>query len=378
MVRISEVCLYRLSIPFRLPVSHSLAERSRAEGVVAIARGEDGACGFGEAAPREYVTGETLNGCLAAARDLGHFVLGRRVDSVGGLFGFLRELGDTRTARLNPSALCAIEIACIDLWGRQEGLPLAKVFNRDGAERFTYSAVLPLLSDALFDRLLDLTASLGMGFVKIKVGAGIDADLERIRRARARLGAAVDIRVDANGGYTPDEALDFLHRARPLALSAIEQPVPKGDLEGMRRVSEAGGVLVIADESLCSIEDARRIAAAGACRGFNVRLSKCGGFLKSLAIWDFASQNGIACQIGSHVGETAILAAAGRHLAALCPGHLYLEGSFSRRLLAEDLAVADVDFGAGGQACALSGPGLGIELAPAGLARLGEPVHRIP
>jgi muconate cycloisomerase len=360
-----------------LPVSHSLAERSRAEGIVAIARGEDGACGYGEATPREYVTGETLNGCLAAARDLGHLVLGRTVDSVGGLFGFFRELGETRTARLYPSALCAIEIACIDLWGRQEGLPLAKVFNRGGAEGFIYSAVLPLLSDALFDRLLDLTASLGMGFVKIKVGAGIDTDLERVRRARARLGASVDIRVDANGGYTPDEALDFLHRARPLAVSAIEQPVPKGDLEGMRRVSETGGVLVIADESLCSIEDARRIAAAGACRAFNVRLSKCGGFLKSLAIWDFASQNGIACQIGSHVGETAILAAAGRHLAALCPGHIYLEGSFSRRLLAEDLAVEDVDFGAGGQARRLSGPGLGIELAPVGLARLGEAVHRI-
>jgi muconate cycloisomerase len=372
------VCLYRLAIPFRLPVSHSLAERSRAEGIVAIARDADGTCGYGEATPREYVTGETLDGCLGSVRDLGHLVVGRVVDSVSELLGFLRELGETPTARLFPSALCAIEIACLDLWGRRVGLPVAKVLSGGGADRFTYSSVLPLLSDALFDRLLDLTATLGMKFVKIKVGAGVERDLERIRRARVRLGASVDIRVDANGGYTPGEALDFLGRARTLAISAIEQPVPKGDLDGMKRVSDAGGVLVIADESLCSMADARRIVAAGACRGFNLRLSKCGGFLKSLAIWDFASQNGIACQIGSHVGETAILAAAGRQLAALCPGHIYLEGSFSRRLLAEDLAVEDVDFGAGGNARALSGAGLGIELAPTALARLGVMVHRIP
>lgn len=371
------MCLYRLAIPFRLPVSHSLAERKQAEGIVVIARGEDGACGYGEGTPRQYVTGETLEGCLDTARDLGHLLVGRAVDSVGGLFGLLQELGETQAARLFPSALCAIEIACLDLWGRQIGLPVSGIFKEGAAEAFTYSAVLPLLGDDLFDRFLDLTAENRMGFVKIKVGAGVERDLERIRRARARLGEAVDIRVDANGGYTPDEALEFIGRSRGLMVSAIEQPVPKGDLEGMKQVSDRGGIRVIADESLCSMADAERIVAASACRGFNVRLSKCGGFLKSLAIWDLASQNGIACQIGSHVGETGILAAAGRHLAALRPDRLYLEGSFSRRLLAEDLVSEDVDFGPQGHARALPGPGLGITVAPLCLSRLGVLAHRI-
>ncbi|MFO7495665.1 MAG: enolase C-terminal domain-like protein [Desulfobacterales bacterium] len=376
-MRITEVCLYRLAIPFRLPVSHSLAERKQAEGIVVIARGEDGACGYGEGTPRHYVTGETLEGCLDAARELGHLVVGRAVDSVGGLFGLLRELGATPAARLFPSALCATEIACLDLWGREIGLPVSGIFEGGGAQSYTYSAVLPLLGDDLFDRFLDLTAENRMGFVKIKVGAGVERDLERIRRARTRLGETVDIRVDANGGYSPNEALDFLGRSRGLMVSAIEQPVPKGDLDGMKRVSDEGGVLVIADESLCSIADAERIVAARACRGFNVRLSKCGGFLKSLAIWDLASQNGIACQIGSHVGETGILAAAGRHLATVRPDRLYLEGSFSRRLLAEDLVVEDVDFGPKGHARALCGPGLGIAVAESNLSRLGVLVHRV-
>lgn len=371
------MCLYRLAIPFRLPVSHSLAERKQAEGIVVIARGKDGACGYGEGTPRQYVTGETLEDCLDTARDLGHLVVGRAVDSVGGLLELLRELGETQAARLFPSALCAIEIACLDLWGRQIGLPVSGIFKEGAAEAFTYSAVLPLLGDDLFDRFLDLTAENRMGFVKIKVGAGVERDLERIRRARARLGEAVDIRVDANGGYTPDEALEFIGRSRGLMVSAIEQPVPKGDLEGMKQVSDRGGIRVIADESLCSMADAERIVAASACRGFNVRLSKCGGFLKSLAIWDIASQNGIACQIGSHVGETGILAAAGRHLAALRPDRLYLEGSFSRRLLAEDLVSEDVNFGPQGHARALPGPGLGITVAPLCLSRLGVLVHRI-
>lgn len=376
-MKIKEVRLYRLVIPFRLPVSHSLAERKQAEGLVVIARGEDGTCGYGEGTPRQYVTGETLAECLDAGRDLGHLLVGRAVESVSGLLGLLRELGETQPARLFPSALCAIEIACMDLWGRKIGLPVSGIFKGGGTEVFTYSAVLPLLSDELFDRFLDLTAKNRMGFVKIKVGAGVERDVERIRRARLRLGETVDIRVDANGGYTPHEALDFLDRSRGLMVSAIEQPVPKEDLDGMQLVSDKGGILVIADESLCSMEDAERIVAASACRGFSVRLSKCGGFLKSLAIWDFASKNGIACQIGSHVGETAILAAAGRHLAAVRPDHIHLEGSFSRRLLAEDLVVEDVDFGPKGHARALCGPGLGIEVAESNLSRLGVLVHRV-
>jgi len=87
-----------------------------------------------------------------------------------------------------------------------------------------------------------------------------------------------------------------------------------------------------------------------------------GGFYNSLNIFKIAHKNDIPIQLSCQVGEFAILSAAGRHLAALCPGLLYLEGSFDRYLLKENLSTEDISFGFGGRAELLRKPGLGIEI----------------
>ena len=119
---------------------------------------------------------------------------------------------------------------------------------------------------------------------------------------------------------------------------------------------------IMLDESLCSLEDARQAIECGTCDLFNIRLSKCGGFLNSLKIAATAHQAGLGYQLGCQVGETGILSAAGRHFASSVARIKYLEGSYDRFLVKERLTTQDITFGRGGLAPALAGPGLGVDV----------------
>ena len=115
---------------------------------------------------------------------------------------------------------------------------------------------------------------------------------------------------------------------------------------------------------MCSLDDARRLAENRACDAFNIRVSKCGGLLNSLEIARVAQLHGLACVVGAQVGESGILSAAGRHLAAAIPDVMFVEGSAGRLLLKEDLTMENVLPGKGGWARTFRTPGLGVHVRP--------------
>jgi muconate cycloisomerase len=201
-----------------------------------------------------------------------------------------------------------------------------------------------------------------MGLPSIKVKVGLGDDLERLRAVREVVGPSVSLRIDANGAWRADQAAARLDELAPLGLAAAEQPIPRGDPAELAALRRRAAVPIMVDESLVTEADADALIAAGACDLFNVRLSKHGGLGPSLAIAERARRAGIAVQVGSQVGETAILSAAGRHLAASLPEVAFVEGSFGALLLAQDVARDSVSFGFGGEAPLLRGPGLGIDV----------------
>jgi muconate cycloisomerase len=180
----------------------------------------------------------------------------------------------------------------------------------------------------------------------------------------------MDLRLDANEAWQAD---DLPRKLEPLLrnrISCIEQPVPHHQLESLAEVRRQQAVPIMLDESLTSLQDAQRAIALDACDLFNIRLSKCGGFLASLELAALAHVSGVGYQLGCHPGETGILSAAGRHWAASVRGIRYLEGSYDRHLLRELVTCEDVTFGYGGRAPALRRPGLGVTIVPDVLARL--------
>jgi muconate cycloisomerase len=196
--------------------------------------------------------------------------------------------------------------------------------------------------------------------VKVKVGTDAATDLEVLRETRAVLGEQCSLRIDANGAWERDEALERLKGLESVNVRAVEQPLAANDIEGLVWLTARSPVPVIVDESIVSLEDARQLAARRACHAFNVRVSKCGGLLCSARIREVARRENLGCMLGAQVGETAILSAAGRHLATRTGDLWFLEGSYGELLLEEDVGMNSVTVGRGGRGRALRGPGLGV------------------
>ncbi|KAJ8135542.1 hypothetical protein OY671_011245, partial [Metschnikowia pulcherrima] len=156
----------------------------------------------------------------------------------------------------------------------------------------------------------------------------------------------------------------------PAGIVSVEQPLPHAQAGRLAESRRATKVPVMLDESPCGMADAERAAGAGSCDSFNSRLSKCGGLIPSLRSAAFARRAGSACQLGCQVGETAILSAAGRHFACSVGGSRAAEGSYDGHLVREALGRRDLTFGWGGLAPASAGPGSGVDIDPAALARI--------
>jgi muconate cycloisomerase len=210
----------------------------------------------------------------------------------------------------------------------------------------------------------------GFNQVKVKVGIAGHDDIKRLRVIRRGVGKGVELRVDANEAWSPDEAVGRIQALEPFGLASVEQPVPHADLHLLADVRRQVGTPIMLDESLCSPADAEAAVTLRACDVFNLRLSKCGGFLPSLRLARFAREHGVACQLGCQVGETALLSAAGRHFAASVANLRAVEGSYDRHLVGEPLGTEDLTFGPGGRAPALARCGLGVTVDPEALARV--------
>jgi L-Ala-D/L-Glu epimerase len=373
-MKVNRIAIDDLKIPFSRNVRHRLHARQETESIILAVRDSRGLSGFGEGTPRNYVTGERLADSLEAARVLAERVVGQAFGSRGALFSFLTSLGRSEVAITHPAAFCAVETALMDLWARLERRTLYRLFDRDRrTDGLYYSGVIPFISrEEVFLQTLGLVKQLKLPSVKLKV---IDrqSGIDQLKRIRSVLGQDVELRVDANCAFTSQEALTFIEQAGPMKLSAFEQPVAKEDLDGLKAVSAASEIPIVADESMYTTGGPQYLIDNHICDGLNIRLSSCGGFLKAYDIYRRAISQKMMVVLGSHVGETAILSSAGRHLAMLCPQATYLEGAFSTYVLKTDLVDADVSFGLEGEAPIPAGAGLGIAVDPSVLARWSVP-----
>ena len=364
---LKKIDLYLLQIQLCMPIKHYLAERTHSENLVVKVVTDSGVVGFGEGIARQYVTGEVMEASLRFLQD--HLIPqlnGFHPSGPSELIEALAELLSEDNRAQAPAACCALELAILDAAGKTWSQSVAQMLG-GGDQPLIYSAVIPMMSPPSFHRLLQVIRDMEMSFVKIKVGN--ERDTEVLSLAREILGHEVDLRVDANGAWSSEEAQKRIAEMMAYGISAVEQPVPKEDILGLKRVSEQVEIPVIVDESLCLERDAKKLVSLDACQVFNLRLSKCGGILAANRLYEIGRKKAIAAQLGCQVGETGILSAAGRQLAATRK-LLYLEGSYSSYLLKDDIVNEPVEFGPGGVAQPLAGHGLGVSVNEETLQRL--------
>jgi muconate cycloisomerase len=381
-MRIVELTAYHVRIPLRKAIRHASHRRTSTDNVLVRCMLEDRTEGFGEGVPREYVTGETIDSALHL---LGTSDLKPQLVSCAdfpeaiALAERLRLApipGDERACQGN-AARCALEMAVLDAYGKRFGEPLARVTQLVAPDLYQprpwvrYSGAITSANGGIKTRFAALRMWLyRFKQIKIKVGiAGFD-DVLRLKRIRRRVGKNIDLRIDANEAWSSADVVQRVQELEPFHISSVEQPVPHAEVAVLAHVRRQIHVPIMHDESLCSLYDAEQAVRQGTCDLFNIRLSKCGGFIPSLRLAQFARRHGLGYQLGCQVGETALLSAAGRHFAASVADLRYVEGSYDRHLVREPLGTCDITFRWGGWAPALTEPGLGITVDPEALERV--------
>jgi L-Ala-D/L-Glu epimerase / N-acetyl-D-glutamate racemase len=363
-VRLVAATVFALDIPFVESFRHSAHDRAGSDSVVVRVVDEAGIEGFGEGVPRPYVTGETVESVLDhLAKRLWPGIAGRALPGLGG--ETLEDIDAWIPAATAPGVACdnasraALELAVLDVVLRGHGVSAARVLP-PARRKVTYSGV--ITAGSLDNALQQARRMKLVGLTQVKIKVGFADDAERVRALREAFGPGVSLRLDANGAWTPERAIEVLGEVAPFDIAAVEQPLPRGPVEALVRLRRETAIPLVADESLVTLADAEALIAAEAVDIFNVRVSKCGGLARSLRIARRAAAAGLRVQVGSQVGETAILSAAGRHLAAHLPEVAFTEGSFGTLLLTEDVSPDGVRFGHRGEAPLLDGAGLGVRV----------------
>jgi O-succinylbenzoate synthase len=200
-------------------------------------------------------------------------------------------------------------------------------------ERVAVNALVPALPAEAAARAAADAAASGFGTVKVKVGTGAAADLDRVAAVRAAVGPRVQLRVDANGTWDLEEAAALVSRLSRYDIELVEEPV--AGIEELARLRRRVSVPVAADESLRSLDDARALARLGATDAAVVKVQPLGGVRPALAV---AEASAVPVIVSSML-ETSIGLATGLALAACLPELPYACGLGTAALLAADVVA---------------------------------------
>ena len=368
-MRIKNAIIYALRIPFVESFSHAAKTRVFSDSIVVRLTTENDVVGYGEGAPRPYVTGEDVESSLRYMQGYlwpeiakidfpelsSSFDLEQYLSAIGDRFDYEKPKG---MIAWNASQ-SAFELALIDCLLKEQNISLSNILPPKRSN-VIYSGVITAGSKEKVAQMAQYCKTLGLHQIKVKVdGKG---DRERLLAVRETMGEDVSIRIDANGVFSVEETVKAMDQLSDIRIDCVEQPIARGNISDLAKLKSAISIPVMVDESLVTFEDAQQLISAQACDFFNLRISKCGGICKTLRLAELAKKAGIRLQLGAQVGETAILSAAGRHIAAYWDQLDFVEGSFGTMLLKEDIAEERVNFGHGGKAPLLGGVGFGIKI----------------
>lgn len=265
---------------------------------------DSGIYGLGEASPAPLVTGETLDGVVAAVNHMKSVLVGMDPTDIAAIHNAM-----DKKLLFNPAAKAAIDVACYDIIGKQAGVPVHKLL---GAKVDSLQTDITIGIDSIDEMVRECVERVGEGFRILKIKCGIDPkkDIEVLRQIRAAVGDKIDLRIDINQGYDVDTALYVLKEIEKLYISEAEQPLPYWDVHGMAQIKKLSPIPVMADESVHTPEQARIVCEHDAADILNIKFMKCGGIYKALQISDIAKEFGKTCIVGCMSESKLAIAAA--------------------------------------------------------------------
>jgi muconate cycloisomerase len=320
---------------------------------------DQGLVGLGEATISALWSGETQAGTVAAIQAyIGPVLMGKDP----------RDITAARRAmdfiiKLNPFTKAAVEMALWDIAGKAVGLPVYQLLGGEVRGRVRIKLVLWAYDLPNVRRMAEHFLGMGVSCLKVKVGLDPESDIARVEAVRDLVGPDLAMTIDANTGWTINQAKQCLRRLASTNLVLAEQPIPAGDPEALAELRRDTPFPIMADESVFTLQDAWLLTRHRAADILSVYPGKHGGIAAAAEIVAVAKAAGLRCAIGSNL-ELGVGTAAMLHVAAAFPeidsdsfpadtiGPFYHEG---------DLITKPLDLGPP-YARIPDGPGLGVDL----------------
>lgn len=303
--------IFRFSIPME-PFVIATGTMHFAQNVLIRIYTDAGIHGIGECSAFPMIVGETQETCIAMAKDFAAILKGKNPLEIPERMNDLLAYADH-----NTTIKSAFDMALFDIAAKDAGLPLYKFL---GGTKRTIETDMTIGIDT--PEGMAKTAlkyqSLGCNIIKIKLGKTVQDDIERVKHIREAVGKEMTLRLDANQGWSFDEALFALGELEKYNIEFCEQPMRTWFDDKLPELNINSPIKLMADESCYNYHDARKLINSQSTTYLNIKFSKSGGILGAQQIHEIALQNGVKCMIGSML-ESRIALTANLHFALASP-----------------------------------------------------------
>lgn len=354
-MKITSIDIYKADIEYFEPFRIAIMVSTGTQNLFVRINTDEEFYGMGEASPSGPITGDSQDSMFASAIELSELLLGSDPLAVD---------VHTRTMREwligNTTIRSAFDMALYDLIGKATGLPLYAVLGGTNRAFWTDNTI-GIAEPEEMAQTAAAFVSEGYKAIKVKLGTGVEEDIERIRAIRRAVGDLIPLRIDANQGWDFPAASEVLGALDAMYIEYCEQPLADWDIDGFVRLRSRTSIPLMADESLFDHHDALRLASRGACDYFNIKLAKSAGIHTALKIDSIAQAAGIPCMVGC-MSETRLGLSAAAHLVSARPNIRFadLDSHFDHRI---DPVIGGVEIGAEGVVISDT-PGHGADIDP--------------
>jgi L-alanine-DL-glutamate epimerase-like enolase superfamily enzyme len=318
-MKISRLEIAELFMPLTEPYTIAYESIDHCVNIILRMEAENGIIGWGCAAPDLSVTGETPQSVKTAFDEVIHpYVKGRNALMGARHYDHLR-----KRLKGHPSALAMVDMALYDMVSKRAGLPLFQFLGGYRSSIRTSVTVGILPPDKTLKKVSEYVAQ-GFRIVKIKGGKDLHEDIAKINLIAERFQKKIEIRFDANQGYTVPEAVHFINQTKGSGLTLLEQPTDRMTDDFLKQVSQRVPVPVMADESLMTLKDVFRLTRRDCTDMINIKIMKVGGITEALHINSVAKAAGVESMIGC-MDESALGISAGLHFALARPNVIYAD-----------------------------------------------------
>jgi L-alanine-DL-glutamate epimerase-like enolase superfamily enzyme len=328
-MKITQVDIYTLDIPYEKPLVVTIGSIEGAENVVVKITTDTGLVGWGEASPCAYIVGDTQQTNYQTAQQLAKVVMGKDPLAIEA------RVAEIKGYIVNESSIrSAFDMALYDIAAKAADMPLYQFL---GGERREIRTDLTIgMQDTVEETIATAKQILADGFdaIKMKVGRPGLEDVAHVKAVRDLAGSDIAIKVDSNQGWDYPTAVANINAMAPLNLQYSEQPLAVWDFENIARLRDKVNLPICADESVFDDKDALKLIRMGAADYLNIKLGKSGGIHTALNINAIAEAAGCKCMIGCF-GESRLALSAAAHLAMAKPNIVFLDLDSSFYLTAD-------------------------------------------